>query len=203
MDRNRASWWAFVVCILLSAQVRADPLVTRQLGELRSAAKCQDRASPWRPWCIATQWATGAAGVLPAGKVLVGMTVALEQGKPASDALSGQVTFVALAVGKDGKVKLTDVKPTNADEDKAVAEAILATSAVFKGRAATAKLPKELAGYVRTLQGSYAATKKDNAWTWTGASASQLRKVGKFWVVIEVPAAHNGVWATILTDAWE
>lgn len=203
MDRNRASWWAVVVCLLLSTQVRADPLVTRQLGELRTAAKCQDKASPWRPWCIATAWATGAAGTLPAGKVLVGMTVALEQNTPAKDALSHQVTFVALAIGKDGKAKLTDVNPNSVDEVKAVDEAIVATSAVFKGRAATAKLPKDLADYVRTLEGSYATTKQDNAWTWTGASASQLRKVGKFWVVIEVPPARNGVWATILTDAWE
>src|SRR5690242_17050238 len=134
MDRKTVSSLGVLACMLLAAQVRADPLVTRQLGELRTAASCQDKASPWRPWCIATEWATGSAGALPAGKVLVGMTIELEQGKSVRDALSNKVTFVALAIGKDGKVKLTDVKPTNADEEKSVAEAIFAASAVFKGR---------------------------------------------------------------------
>lgn len=200
---------ALVVVAATSARARADKpapqpdLITSELGELRVAANCGDQASPWRPWCIAAAWATGAAADLPKGKILVGLTVALEQGKNAADALREQVTFVAFAVGKDGKVKLTDVKPTNADEEKAVAEAVFGAAAVFKGKATTAKLPASLSDYIKTLTGTYATTRTGNAWVWQGASASQMRKVGKFWVVIEVPDAKNGVFATILTDAWK
>src|SRR5450432_4084106 len=70
-------------------------LVTAQLDELRAAAKCDDKASVWRPWCIAADWSKGTAGDLPKGKVLVGLTIELEQGKSASDALSNKVTLVA------------------------------------------------------------------------------------------------------------
>ncbi len=180
----------------------ADP-VAMALGELQTAAKCEDKASVWRPWCIAAAYETGTAAALPKGKVLVGMTIELEQRKSVTDALSNKVSFVALAIGKDGKVKLTDVKPTSAAEQQSVGEAVAAATMVFKGKAKTAKLPADLAAYFKTLKGAYPAKKTGKAWTWAGASASQLRKVGQFWVVIEVPKAKNGVFATILTDAWE
>ncbi len=80
---------------------------------------------------------------------------------------------------------------------------MFATAAVFKAKAKTAKLPTDLAGYVKSLKGSYAPAKSGNEWTWTGATASRARKVGAVWVVIETPDKQNGVFATILTDAWE
>jgi hypothetical protein len=30
-----------------------------------------------------------------------------------------------------------------------------------------------------------------------------MRKVGPTWVVIETPAKKDGIFATVLTDAWE
>ncbi|MBS1121282.1 MAG: hypothetical protein H6Q90_3510 [Deltaproteobacteria bacterium] len=153
-------------------------VVAASLGELRTAANCQDKASPWRPWCIAAEFPSGTAGELPKGKILVGMTVELQQGKDAKQALSDKVSFVALAIDQDGKAKLTDVKPTSKDEEQAVMESIFNTTAVFKGKGPT-------------------------EWTWTGQTQSRMRKVGAFWVVIEIPKAGNGVFATILTDAWK
>lgn len=194
------------VCVTMAA-ARADKVQIDvrdvMLGKLAEAAKCSDKASPWRSWCIATQWSTGKAGELPKGKVLVGTTIQLEDGYDVGKALSERVSFVALAIDASGKVKLTDVKPESADEQKAVAEAIFNTAAVLKGKAKTAKLPKQLAGYLRTLKGSYDVNVTSGAWTWQGASRSQLRRVGDFWVVIEKPAKGNGVFATVLTDAWE
>ena len=43
--------------------------------------------------------------------------------------------------------------------------------------------------------------KAGDAWEWTGASAAKMRKVGKLWVVIEMPKEQNGIFATVLTDA--
>jgi len=178
-------------------------VVAASLGELRTAANCQDKASPWRPWCIAAEFPSGTAGELPKGKILVGMTVELQQGKDAKQALSDKVSFVALAIDQDGKAKLTDVKPTSKDEEQAVMESIFNTTAVFKGKATTATIPKDMAGYLKTLKGQYATTKGPTEWTWTGQTQSRMRKVGAFWVVIEIPKAGNGVFATILTDAWK
>jgi hypothetical protein len=195
-----------VVCglLVLGGTARADKVdpIAAGLTKLGTAAKCTDKASPWRPWCIATDFAKGTAAALPK-KALVGMTVELEDGKDFADALSQKVTFVALAIDKDGKVKLTDVKPESPEETKSVGEAVFNAAAVFKGKATTAKLPAELSGYVKTLKGAYATKKEGGSWMWKGKSTSQLRKVGNFWVIIERPDAGNGIWATILTDAWE
>lgn len=180
---------------------KADPVKTG-LTRLAAGAKCTDKASPWRPWCIAADWSKGAAGSLPT-KSLVGMTIEIEEGKDIAEALSQKVTFVALAIDEGGKVKLTDVKPGNEAEVTTVGEAVFAATSVFKDKAKVAKLPAELASYVRALKGTYATKKVGNAWAWTGKSTSQLRKVGKFYVVIERAEAETGIWATILTESWE
>ncbi len=177
-------------------------VIATQLDGLKTAAKCADATSPWRPWCIATRFATGTVADLPKGKVLVGLSIRLEKGKDLADALSNRVTLAALAIDADGKVKLTDVTPSNDGESTMIGKAVFNASAVFKGKATSIDVPKELAGYIGTLKGAYAATRTATEWTWTGKSAMHLRKVDKFWVAIEVPDAQDGIFATILTDAW-
>ena len=145
----------------------------------------------------------GHGGQLPLGKILVGLTVQVENGTDVRAALTKRVSFVALAIDADGKVKLTDVAASGSDEQKLVLEAVANVTTVFKGKARTAKLPHVLGDYLKTLGGAYATTKSGDQWTWQGKAASQLRKVGAFWVVLETPAANDGVFATILTDAWE
>ncbi|CAN5906753.1 hypothetical protein BH11MYX3_BH11MYX3_12670 [soil metagenome] len=76
----------------------ADPVKTG-LARLSIGAKCTDKASPWRPWCIAADWSKGVAGTLPT-RSLVGMTVEIEDGQDVAEARSQKVTFVALAVDK-------------------------------------------------------------------------------------------------------
>jgi hypothetical protein len=182
---------------------RYDPIAA-SLGALRTAAKCDDKASPWRPWCIAVDYYSGKPADLPT-KNLVGLTIELENGVDVAKALSDKVTLVSFAATRDGKlvkVKLADIKPTNDDEIKSVAEGVMAVSLVFKGKAKVAELPKELASYVAGLTGSYEVTKGPLEWSWTGKNPSTARKVGAFWVVIEIASKGNGIWATILTDQW-
>ncbi|MBK9031014.1 MAG: hypothetical protein IPL61_06710 [Myxococcales bacterium] len=67
-----------------------------------------------------------------------------------------------------------------------------------------AALPKDLVAYLRTLKGEHAVSKTGPAWTWTGPGTAELRKVGKFWVVIETPSeGADGRFITILTDRWK
>lgn len=191
-----------MVMMVLAGSARADE--ASSLEALKTAAKCSDKASPWRPWCIAAGFAGGTAAALPK-KNLVGMTVELEDGKDFMDALRDHVTFVALAITRDGKVtkvKLTDIKPENDDERTAVAEGVAAAAIVFKGKDKVAKLPKALAEFAKSRTGSYELTNDKKGWKWTGANPSQLRKVGKFWVLIETASSGKGIWATILTDSW-
>src|SRR5580698_2261287 len=87
-----------LVGAILSASrvVVADPghdVATERLGALKTAARCDDPASPWRPWCIAAAYDTGTAAALPVGKVLVGLTIELETGKDVATALSDAVSL--------------------------------------------------------------------------------------------------------------
>src|SRR5580692_5631675 len=103
---------SFVLLVVIAASATAAPdKLATSLDALATAAKCSDQASPWRPWCIAaTGWATGKAGALPKGKVLLGVTVELEDGKDTAQQLVDAVSLTAFAIGKEGKVKVTMVK---------------------------------------------------------------------------------------------
>jgi hypothetical protein len=193
---------AFAIVVLTSPHAIAkDDPTTSALALLKQAARCDDKTSPWRPWCIATEWSNGS-NQMPA-KTLVGITIELEDGKDVKQALRDRVSFSALAVGADGKVKLTFITPTAKGEDVMLADALMQVSAVFKGKAKTARLPNSLAGHLGGMKGTYKPEKTKIGWTWQGASAAEIRKVGNFWVVIERPAKGNGIFATVLTDAWE
>jgi len=195
-----------LVVMGLAANVAADRVDPRTstLWQLQSAAKCDDKTSPWRPWCYAGEvLSKGTFEELPKPRVLVGLTVELAYGKDVAAALRDKVTLAALAIDADGKVKLTSITPSSPDEKKQMAEAVANLTMVFKGKAKAAKLPGDLVTYLKTLKPAYTPTKSSNGWTWKGASDAMLRKVGPVWVVIEEPKKRDGLFATILTDAWE
>jgi len=200
---------ACLVVVLVAANAAADRRMnnedsrTATLAKLRTAAKCDDPASPWRVWCAVADADKGTAEDLPKPRALVGLTLELAYGGDVAKALRDKVSLAALAIDADGKVKLTAITPSNAEEKKLMAEAVVNLAMVFKGKAALAKLPDDLASYVKTLKASYTPTKVGGAWTWKGASDATLRKVGSIWVAIETPAKKDGIFATILTDAWE
>ncbi len=194
--------------LVILADPRAHDVATERLGAPARPwqGRCDDATSPWRPWCVAAAYDTGTAAALPAGKVLVGLTIELETGKDVATALSDKVSFTAWAVGTDGKVKLTTVKPTSDDESKAVGEAVFATAAVFKAKAKTAKLPTDLAGYVKSLKGAATRTREVRAASGRSGPAPPPRRAqgpARSARSIETPDKQNGVFATILTDAWE
>jgi len=194
-----------ILLVTFSASARADEFdkLGDRLGKLATAASCADKTSPWRPWCIAaTGWATGKAGELPKGKVLLGITIELEDGKELAVQLRDKVSLAAFAIDKDGKVKVTSVTPSNDDESKSIAAAVFAVSSQMKGKASVAKVSKDLAGYVGGLHGKYDATKGPAEWSWKGASAGRGRQVGSYWVVVETPDRGNGYFVSIMTDAW-
>jgi len=199
----KASVVALAVLASAGTASADDALATKQLAALRDAAKCADKTSPFRPWCIAADFDKGTAADLPKGKTLVGIAVELETGKDAKDALTNKVTPAALTIGKDGKVVITDITPSNDSEKQMLFEAVANVTLVFKDKAATAKLPKDLVDYIKTMTAKYTPTKGSGEWTWQGQSAARLRKVGKYWVTIETPAKGNGIWAAVYTDAWQ
>jgi hypothetical protein len=143
----RSALLAFVVCFTTVTRADSGDKLATALGQLATAANCSNKASPWRPWCIAaTGWATGKPGELPKGKVLLGLTIELEDGKDVAKQLSDAVGMSALVIDADGKVKVTYVTPSNPDEGKTIATAIFNLSSELKGKTASAQVPKDLAG---------------------------------------------------------
>ncbi len=192
-----------------SHAARADDaaeLTTRVLESLHAGASCDDKASPERPWCIAADgWATAKDAPLPKARVLVGVTVTLVDGGVVSTELSDKVSLSALSLRDDkGKtlLEVTAITPTNDDESLAIMKAVGGVSMVLKGKAKKVGLPKALVDYAATLpaDAKYEVThaKSGVGWSWTGASAGELRKVGDAWVVVE--QMTHGIYVTVLTD---
>ena len=196
---------ASLAALVVSSAVEARKLdvVGRELTRLGKAAKCADKTSPWRPWCIAVDFRKGTAAELPKGKTLLGLTIAIGYDKDDGAALSDRVSLSVLAVGATGKVKETAITPSTAEEEKPIAEAVFNVAAVFKDRAKTAKVPNDLAGYIKTITPAYETTKSGDEWTWKGKTYSEARKVGAYWVVVEHADPDDGLFISIFTDAWE
>jgi hypothetical protein len=203
-----ASRLVWVVALLGCSEAERAPgvplpaVVTELLGELRTGAGCADQGSPLRLWCTAVGFATGTAAALPSG-ALVGFRVPLERGKPVRDTLMKRMAFAALVVSADRKVTLTDVTPSDEGQAEGVFEATVNVATVLKGRAKVAKVPADLARYLKSFECAHAATRGAQDWTWEGPAPARLRKVGDAWVVIEVPKSGDGIVVTVLTERWE
>ena len=195
------------VCAFATTSARADDVDTANAAaRLGVAANCKDKASPWRTWCPAATWAKGKAGTLRPG-IMVGVTVALPADADVKQALSDRVSFVVLAVRKDGAkllVTLRDITPENAAETEMVAKAVMGVSAVLKGKAKDVVLVPDLRGFADSLvpAADRLATKTKSGWTWENdANRAELRQVGNAWVVIETPKAGGaGRFLTVLTS---
>ena len=185
------------------------------LDELSTAARCTEKASPFRPWCIAADgWATGTAAKLPVGKVLVGITIRRTLAATAPWDLSTDATigFAALVVRRDGpalELRVTDINPTKDDEKPQIASALANVSTVLKGKGSTVKVPPPLAAYLKSLskKSGHFATKGAAGWTWNAGKdmpLGELRKVGKYWVAIETPTTGaDGRFISVFTEKWK
>lgn len=176
------------------------------LAKLDAGAQCADKRSVWRAWCPAVQWAKGKPGTLKPG-VMVGITVAIQADADVAQALSDKVTFVILAIRKDGKAMratLRDVTPDNDDEAAMLAEAVFATAGVLKGKAKVVTLASGLRAFADSLvaKAERQLTRTRTGWTWeTDHNRAELRQIGAVRVVIETPKDGSaGRFITILTD---
>lgn len=186
------------------------------LGDLSTAARCTEKASPFRPWCIAADgWATGTAAKLPVGKVLVGITIRRTTAATGSAwdlAADPTIGLASLTVRRDGpalELRITDINPTQDDEKPQIAEALGNLSTVLKGRGNTVLVPPPLAKYLKSLgkKSGHFATKGARGWTWSAGKdmpLGELRKVGKFWVAIETPTTGaDGRFISVFTEKWK
>lgn len=188
------------------AAKRMKPDPTRlALAELHGAAGCDDKAAPHRAWCVAADgWVRGTAAKLPMGKVLLGIRVQ----RPAAatgpwDLAAEPIGLVALTVWHDGpanELRLTALTPPRA------AAAAADVAAVLAGAKRSVKVTADLRTTLKALakKNGARASKGTSGWLWMGDNGSELRKVGKHWVIIEGPAdGSDDRSITILTDQWK
>jgi hypothetical protein len=189
-------------------KVAWDPeLVAGLLEDLKKEVGCPSATSKHRLWCIAADgWEGGAAGELPASGLYVGLTLSLADGEPVGDWLETGVTFSALGVRADGgvhKARVAALVPSNQEEAELITPAAESVTAVLRAEAKEVTLPKDLVTYLADLPAAadYEMTRGEKGWTWTGAAATELRRVGDFWVAIEVPPdGPPGILVSIFTD---
>lgn len=203
---------ALALAVSPAAAKRRNPDPTmRVLADLHVAAGCDEKASPHRLWCLAADgWATGTPAKLPMGKVLIGVTISRAASATGAWDLAADpsIGLSALAVRHDGaanELKLYAITPSNDAEKLANAQTLANVAAALKGKGKTVKVPKDLATYLKSLgaKSGYFATKGATGWTWPGDSAGELRKVGKYWVVVETPKTGDARFITILTEKWK
>jgi hypothetical protein len=183
-------------------------IAVRLLKKLHDAA-CSSPASPHRLWCLADGYATAPAGELPGGeKAVVGLSIGLSEDFPAEQSLSNNVSLSALGISGGGSRKawISSIKPNTPGEQKDVGEAVFNVAAVLKDKAAPASLAPTLFNYVRSLPGKakYPLARGKKGWVIQGPAAADVRRVGAYWVAVELPAARpiKGVYLSIFTDKY-
>jgi hypothetical protein len=191
-------------------EVPGDSEIAVRLLKKLSAAACASPASPHRVWCIADGYASAPAGELPGGtSSLVGLSIGLSDDFPAEQSLTNNVTFSAVGLNRTGSGAMgwiSTVRPNSPGEQKDTAEAIAGVSAIFKEKAPSVSLAPTLFNYVRSLGGKakYPVAKGKKGWVIQSPAVSELRRVGAYWVAVELPAARpiKGVYVSIFTDKY-
>ena len=185
----------------------AADLTSSLLRELDTAARCRDRRSPHRVWCIpARGYAGGSAAPIAEGdQVLIGLTLELEVGQPVARALTERVSLASLALrSAGGRVtgKIQAIRPSNPGEERELGAAVASVAATLKGMAPRAAVSPGLMGYLATLpaRATYPLTQGAQGWTLAGASDAELRRVGEHLVAIETPRSGRGIFVSVFTD---
>ena len=182
------------------------------LADLHTAAACDQPRSPLRHWCLAADgWATGTPAALPTGKVLIGVTLTREVASVApldvrDEAISRFVTLTLRRNGADVEAKLAGIDPGDDSDRRMLRDATTKLLAVLQGKSKVARLPRDLDAFTKSGadREGHAVTKGPRGWTWTAGSATELRKVGKYWVAIETSISGRDTrFITILTEKWK
>lgn len=185
-------------------------LITKILGQVHDSAGCPSETAPHRVWCIAADgWATGTAADLPSGSHLfVGLSAGFIEDESIEDGLTGNVFFAAFGMRNEGKPTglITDVNPKGVDEQAMVKDAVAEVTEVFKGKQPKARLAKPLHDWISEIPpaANHALIREATGWRLEGRARAELRKVGDYWVALELPTeGPPGLFVSIFTDKIE
>ncbi len=157
-----------------------------------------------RVWCLASGWAEGTAAALPKNTVLLGLTLEVTDQGDVAKALINGVSVSAVAFGGRSEIKVTTLTPSNDAEKRQMGEVVAGLAAFFKTKTDSVAISADLAGYLKTLQGSYKTKKVGAAWRWKGTAQGYAKKFGEHWIVIEKSTQGPACWwISIVTPTWK
>ena len=192
------------------APVTDQEIVTRLMKALSKAAGCPSTTNANRMWCLADDFGKGERdGSLDDAGTYIGFSIGLSDDFPASQSLQKNVELSALAIDKrDGErfAWISAVKPTEPGDQVAIAAAKTEVGDLLKEDGYKAEIAGPLYDYVRGLsaKAKYPVTPMKDAWRIAAAATTDVRKVGKVLVAIEVPPAVplRGIYVSIFTDKY-
>ncbi len=182
----------------------------RLLTKLHAGAGCPSTTAPQRVWCIVDGFATGMAARLPAKGAMVGLTIGLSEEFPAEQSLARNVELSAVAFSSAGTTTLqgwlTSIQPKTPQEQTDVGAAVMSAGAFFKEKAPSILLAPTMLAYVKGLPegAKYPVAKGKQGWIIQSRAVAEVRKVGNYWVAVEVPPARplRGIYVSIFTDQY-
>ncbi|CAN5151424.1 hypothetical protein BH09MYX1_BH09MYX1_20850 [soil metagenome] len=186
------------------------PIVSRLLAALSKAAGCPTKTGPNRLWCLADDFDKGERdGSLDDEGSYFGFSIGLSDDFPATQSLQKNVELSALGVDKrdgDRFAWISAIKPTDPGDKPAMLAATVELADLLKNDGYKAEIEGGLFDYVRGLgaKAKYAVTPTKDGWRIAAPSTTEVRKVGKVLVAIEVPPAVplKGIYLSIYTDKY-
>ncbi len=193
------------------APITDQAIVPRLMSALSKAAGCPTKTGPNRLWCLADGFDKGERdGSLDDAGSYLGFSIGLSDDFPAAQSLQKNVELSALAVGKRGGDRfawISTIKPTDPGDKPAMLAATIELASLLKNDGDEAQIEGGLYDYVRGLsaKAKYPLSLATNGWRIGGPSTTEVRKVGKVLVAVEIPPAvpHKGIYVSIYTDKFE
>lgn len=184
-----------------------DPFARDHLAIAKKAAHCDDESEAIEAWCLAARgFAKATRPKLPETGTLLGVTTFVQTDGASAETLEKYTHLSSLAFRNDGDEAfgfVAEVKGQTADEKtetKRVVDVIFDQIAGKKGQI-EAETP--MRNYLDGLpkKAKYPLEKHDNGYKLDGGSNADLRKVGKYWVTVEIPRKDPaGIWLSVFTN---
>jgi hypothetical protein len=120
-------------------------------------------------------------------------------------AIQHGVRLAAVALAHDqGRdfASLTELQPDDEKEAAELREALAQVQGVLLGSAPRAEIPRHLYDFIASSRNAtHPLLRTTHGWSFEGAHATELRRVGTDWAVVETSSTEPGAWISIMTDA--
>jgi hypothetical protein len=192
--------WVLLAVSPAVAEEWSEPLVAKIKAQFQSAFKCNAGSSDLnRHWCPVGQIGNEPFSAPASVTTLLGVTMEVRDGAAVGQDMLKTTSLSAMHLGAKN-VRVTSLKPSNADEQKELAEAVFNVGKALKGQAGEIAISKSLAGYLdqERRHAGYPLTVTKNFAGYVAKLPSRIYRSGHTYVVLE--KAAGGAFVSVFTD---